>query len=213
MSIHISVAVAALILAFPFIVSAQDTGGAPADSFTEPIYRPSKDLDNYGFSDLDKSSFGESSIVESDFGGSIGGTTNVDLNKALEEEEARAREEEAKARAEGRDPLDEFAPVGEPGGDASLGEFAPGDEVEAPENEEEEEIAGPELKPLSPRALRKAGIERTGRMYKWVDSDGVIHVTNNVGFVPLGPQNDEPEPVEDEKPGEDEEELVLDIDG
>ena len=151
----------------------QESGISQEELFANPPIKPEKDLDIYGYSTMEKSDFGGTDS-ESTFNQPIEELDNEALNQPTEEELEEAKELQ-KQTAEGLGPEgDELSDFGSDF-DSDFADEGAG------------ESAGATV-PKLPKTLKDAGISKTGKLYKWVDSEGVIHVTNNIGFVPYDRQ-------------------------
>lgn len=148
----------------------QEGGISQEQLFANPPIMPEKDLDNYGFSSMGKSDL-SGTDSESTFNQSVEQRGNEALNQPTKEELEEAKEQEKQA-AEGDG--DDLGPDGDELSDLDT-------------DLEDEELVTPTV-PERPRTLKEAGISKRGKLYRWVDSEGVIHVTNNIGFVPYDQQ-------------------------
>lgn len=141
---------------------APDTAETPPD-FPEYIVTPREDLNPYDLSTMEK---GED--VDYRQGAGTLGTTekrssNVEINEALEQR----KEQREKAKQKEKE---EEQKKGEPEANVSVGE---------PDNGGGVEVRGP----TAAGDLSSPGV-RAG-LFTWTDENGVLHVTNDLGQVPM----------------------------
>lgn len=155
----------------PTSQSSPQGNASQSGQFVNPPYFPQKDLNPFELSTL-----GGRNLGERKEGSTLGiGTkqkSNVEVNKPKEKKET----EESTTQ----------------GGSES----ATGTNTTAAKTEETTQINSNESTEVTPNSVNKSS-----GLYTWKDKNGVVHVTNNIGFVPAQYQEETINKVENNKNG------------
>lgn len=155
MFIKFYILIALILFTFIGVSEAQDT--SDTGGYPSPIYKPENDLDQFEMSTLGSGDLSERQ-TGSTFSKPLKEETNAELNKAAD----KAADQGAKGEAALRGKISDIRS----------------------RNANDLPSLSDKITPPSFTTPIDNGVTKTGKLYRWVDKKGVIHVTNNIVVVP-----------------------------